>query len=331
MTNMLKQSLKISVTLTMFFIYAISLANWAMASELIDDTTALTLKQDQVITDNYIRLHHVFDGTGAHGDHVLAPAPAAGEELVLGLRDLTRISNAFDLGWVASNTDPKITLRQDAQVITPMMTKAALEQSVLQDKVGGNFRISLDNPTQKLPIKGRDVVNLSVDDVSYDPITERFSATLNALRGESIIDSMRLQGTAAKVVNVPVLANRIRHGEVIEARHLTYVEMLNKDISANMIIETSELVGMTPRRALNSDQIILSSDITSPILVKRNDMISVTFKNGPIELSTKGRAVSEGAKGDVVQIMNASSKKIIEAIVTGPQQAVVSTINNLNG
>lgn len=323
MTNIMKQSLKISVAITMFFIYALSIANWAIAAE----TDAIILKQDQTITDTYVRLHHVFDGVGVNGDHVLAPTPAPGEELVLGLRDLTRISNAFDLGWTPSQDTPEITLRQNAQLITPVMIKKALEQSTLQDKIGSDFRLILENPTQTMAVKGRDVANLLIDDVSYDPITERFSATLSAMRDETRLDSIRLQGEAAKVVSVPVLSHRLRHGEIIEARHLSYVEMLHRDISANMVVEKDEIIGMTPRRALNSEQVILSSDITAPILVKRNDIINITFKKGPIQLSTKGRAVSEGAKGDIVQIMNPSSKKIIEAIVTGPQQAVVSTIN----
>lgn len=323
MTNMMKQSLKISLTLTMFFIYAISLANWAMAA----DIAPVTLKNDQTITDSYVRLHHVFDGVGANGDHVLAPAPAAGDELVLGLRDLTRISNAFDLGWTSAKADPTITLRQDAQLITPVMIKKALETSALRNKVGSDFNLKLENPTQSLAIKGRDVANLIIDDISYDPISERFSATLSAVRDETRLGSLRLQGEAAKIVKVPVLSTRLRNGDVIEERHLSYVDMLHRDISTNMLINADDLIGMTPRRSLNSDTVILSSDITAPILVKRNETISVTFKNGPIELSTKGRAVSQGAKGDIIQVMNASSKKIIEAIVTGPQQAVVSNLN----
>lgn len=322
MTNIVKQSLKISVTVTMFFIYALSLANWAMAAEV--DTTSVKLKNDQVITDTYVRLHHVFDGVTAQGEHILAPAPAAGETLELGLRDLTRISTAFNLNWTPGDQDPHITLRQDAQVITPVMIKKALEQSVLREKIGSDFSLKLENATQTIAVKGRDDATLLVDDVSYNPITERFSATLSAMRGETRIESVRLQGEAAKITKVPVLSARLRHGDVIETRHISYVDMLNRDVSSNMIINTDELVGMTPRRSLNTDQVILSTDIEAPILVKRNDIISITFKNGPIQLSTKGRAVSQGAKGDVVQIMNNSSKKVIEAIVTGPQQAIVT-------
>ncbi len=131
------------------------------------------------------------------------------------------------------------------------------------------------------------------------------------------------------MINAPVLVERVRRGETITDKDLSYVKILNRDVHANMIIDAQDLIGMTPRRTLASNQIILDTDITSPILVKRNDIINVTLKNGAIQLSTKARAVSDGAKGDVVQIMNPTSKKIIEAVVIGPQQAVVDA--NLNG
>ncbi len=324
MTTIRKQSLRISLGLTIMFIYAISLAQWAFAM----DDAMVSVKKDQVIAEDYIRLHHIFDGITAHGDHVLAPTPKAGETLELGLKDLMRISNAFDLDWVAQEANPSIKLRADAQIMKPVMIKQALKESALKEKILGEFRLDLDNPTQEIAVKGRDVVSLVVSDVSYDRISERFSATVSAMRDQETLSTTRVQGEALKVLKIPVLSNRMRRGEVIQAKDLAYVDMLKRDIHSNMLIDKDDLIGTTPRRTINSDQIILNTDVTAPILVKRNDMVDVTLKNGVIQLSTRARAVSEGAKGDVVQIMNPSSKKIIEAIVTGPQKAVIDHSRN---
>jgi flagella basal body P-ring formation protein FlgA len=49
----------------------------------------------------------------------------------------------------------------------------------------------------------------------------------------------------------------------------------------------------------------------------------MALENGIISMTTQGRAMSDGADGEVIPVMNVSSKQVIDARVTGPQNVRV--------
>jgi len=62
--------------------------------------------------------------------------------------------------------------------------------------------------------------------------------------------------------------------------------------------------------------------ISGPVAVKRSEMVSVTWTQNGLSLTLSGPAQKDGAIGDVIQVQNPSSKKMIDAVVTGPGRAV---------
>jgi len=61
----------------------------------------------------------------------------------------------------------------------------------------------------------------------------------------------------------------------------------------------------------------------APVVVKRNEIVRVDWRLNGIRLSMSGPAQKDGAVGDLIQIRNPQSKKIIEAVVTGPGTAAI--------
>ena len=64
------------------------------------------------------------------------------------------------------------------------------------------------------------------------------------------------------------------------------------------------------------------SQPSTPVAVKRAQMVSVTWTQNGLSLTMSGLAQKDGAIGDVVQIQNPASKKLIDAVITGPGTAV---------
>ena len=67
------------------------------------------------------------------------------------------------------------------------------------------------------------------------------------------------------------------------------------------------------------------SDIEYPKLVKRNAMVTIVYKVPGMILKSKGKALADGTKGQMVPIMNLRSKLTMEAEVTGTGSVSVST------
>ncbi len=54
-------------------------------------------------------------------------------------------------------------------------------------------------------------------------------------------------------------------------------------------------------------------------------MVTMTLETGQMQLTAQGRALDNGAAGDVVRIMNTSSNQVIEGVVQGLRTVSVGT------
>jgi flagella basal body P-ring formation protein FlgA len=84
----------------------------------------------------------------------------------------------------------------------------------------------------------------------------------------------------------------------------------------------------------NTQQLATIDDDTQPssnwtpqmtsaqVAVKRSEMVAVTWTQNGLSLTLSGVAQKDGAVGDVIQVQNTASKKMIDAVVTGPGRAV---------
>ncbi|MEX3316341.1 flagellar basal body P-ring formation chaperone FlgA [Sulfitobacter sp. PS-8MA] len=69
-----------------------------------------------------------------------------------------------------------------------------------------------------------------------------------------------------------------------------------------------DVVGQEARVVLYPGRPILVDDIGPPALVTRNQIVQVHFRGNGLEIVTEGRALERGAIGDLLRIMNLSSR-----------------------
>lgn len=286
-------------------------------STIAQAAQVVTLKKSSVIEDQYVRVGHIFEGSGTYASHPLAPAPEPGEKLVLGLKDLNRIIQAFDFQWSPVTGHHEITLSSNATKIPAQMITQALKRSALTDRIGQSFEINYDPGQDSLIVKDVIVPSVGVKNLQYDPITERFSATIYAPLNGPELARKTINGEAARIINLPLLSNRLTAGDIITKHDLVYVPKRAKDLKNTIITDPNHIIGMTPRRYIMPMEPITQTDLTEPKLVKRNEHVVIELNRGPMRLSVKGKSLADGAKGDVVDVLNVQSKRIIEAIVTG--------------
>lgn len=79
----------------------------------------------------------------------------------------------------------------------------------------------------------------------------------------------------------------------------------------------SYYVGKELIRTIYNGTEIRERDVQEAILVKRNSPVTMIYRVGRLEISTNGRALSEGAKGEIVRVMNMDSRNAVEGRVTG--------------
>lgn len=79
--------------------------------------------------------------------------------------------------------------------------------------------------------------------------------------------------------------------------------------------EHDALLGREVRRTIYSGQSIQQKDTQSPRLVKRNQLVTVKYMSGPLEISLTGRAMGEAGLDETVPVLNLQSRQVVEGTV----------------
>lgn len=87
--------------------------------------------------------------------------------------------------------------------------------------------------------------------------------------------------------------------------------------------DASVFVGKELRRYLPAGSILQSADLRPPTLVTRNRPVRLEYAKGPLLITAEGRALSSGAEGDAVQVINLTSRNVLTGIVIGADRVEV--------
>ncbi|MCV6591660.1 MAG: flagellar basal body P-ring formation chaperone FlgA [Silicimonas sp.] len=84
-----------------------------------------------------------------------------------------------------------------------------------------------------------------------------------------------------------------------------------------------DIVGLEARITLYPGRPILPNHVGPAALVERNQPVVVFFKQGGLTIATDGRALSRGAEGDIVRVMNLASRHTVSGKVQPDGSVVV--------
>jgi flagella basal body P-ring formation protein FlgA len=83
------------------------------------------------------------------------------------------------------------------------------------------------------------------------------------------------------------------------------------------------VIGLAARRPLRAGGAALAHDVSAPAVIRAGEVITVLFQAEGVSLALQGKALSAAGVGETLNVENPASKKVIQALVTGPGQAVV--------
>lgn len=296
------------------------LAVLIMAAAVIIPTTAsalaVNLRQNTMIEGNVITLGHLFSGLDSKADKVLGPAPRPGQEMVLNARTLLRVAVAMDLPWRPTSAAEQIVLTRAATVITPDVIQDQLREEVAAKGIDGKFEIAIASGMSEIILPYNESATMEIESFKFDGAQNRFDAVIVAPSKENQIVRERVTGVIHRLVDVPVLRSTMKNGNVIRVKDIDFIPMRATAVKHDMVLETEELINMTPRRLLVAGEPIKTMEIEPPQIVSRGELVTMIYKNGPLSLTAQGKALQNGAKGDMIRVVNASSSRTIEAQVT---------------
>lgn len=119
----------------------------------------------------------------------------------------------------------------------------------------------------------------------------------------------------AATVDTPVLTRIVERGEVISSSDFAPEPL--PAAQARGALQPRAANGMEAARRLAAGTVVRASDVTTPRLVRRGEAVTITVRSGGLTITTAGRTLDNGAKGDRVRVVANSTSKTLDAEVEG--------------
>lgn len=128
-------------------------------------------------------------------------------------------------------------------------------------------------------------------------------------------------GPVAARGNVDVLtySRSLSAGEIVQPTDLVWAKAASAPADAPR--DADQVIGLAAKRPLREGAVVSGRDVSAPQVIKAGETVTVTWSDGFVTLTMQGKAMKAAATGETFTLQNPTSKKIIEAIATGPGEA----------
>ena len=111
----------------------------------------------------------------------------------------------------------------------------------------------------------------------------------------------------------------LRRGTLLSDKNISLVQGAGETITSLR----RDFIGRELNRTIYAGHVIDIAYVRAPTLIIRNAQISMIYTYGALQLTAKGKALQTGGEGDLISVMNLSSRKKISAIIIGVDRVEV--------
>ncbi len=281
------------------------------------------LKPAVTVRDTVIRLGDLFDDVGERARVAVAAAPPPGSKMVLGSSWLAALAASQHIAWQPTSRLDQVVVERASREIGADEISQRLMDALAERTPVADAELRLDAPTPRLAIAAEDKAPLTLDGLTFDARSGRFSAFVSA--GDNG-ERLRVSGRLVRMTEIAVPARLLPAGETIAAGDVTTVTLRAERVSPDMLLQASDLVGKTARHSLRPGEPVRASDVEVPLVVHRGAVVTILLDTPSLHLSAEGKAMDDGALGSVIRVANTKSSRVIDAVVKGPGAVTVAAV-----
>lgn len=136
--------------------------------------------------------------------------------------------------------------------------------------------------------------------------------------------SVRIPATVQLFDYVVVAANSIPIATYLTDKELTLQEMDVALLYRGYYRDIAEVQGFVTKRPIPAGQVISPVTVNPANLVQKGETVSILAEAPGITIRAMGVALMNGAMGDMIQVKNTKSNKVVEGRISAPGQIKVA-------
>lgn len=122
---------------------------------------------------------------------------------------------------------------------------------------------------------------------------------------------LRLFGTVVSTTK------RLNRNDIIASDDITAKRQDISMLDADPVQDPKQAVGQKLKLSLPAGAVLYTQNLDAPSLVNRGERVTIMAKSQAIQITAPGEAKNSGALGEIVRVKNLTSRREIQARVTG--------------
>lgn len=221
---------------------------------------------------------------------------------------------ALALGWLA----PAAVAGQPVTLKAEVSSGASVTLGDLFDGAGGEASVIVGNgaPPGESAVLDAGVVRELASQHGLDWDNPDGILRIVVPRSVSSVPGARMTETLT-------WTHSLQAGELVQPDDLAFAKVASFAVPPDAPQDAEQVIGKVARRPLRGGGAVAIHDLASPQVIKAGDTVAVSYNSNGVSLVLQGQAMASAAAGDPVEIMNSVSKKAIQAVASGADEAVV--------
>jgi len=304
--------------------FLLALAATPAAAQITDGIYApARLKSQVTVSSDIVRIGDLIENAGAAAATPIFRAPDLGQTGAVAVRAVLDAVRSHGLIAVDARGLSEIAVTHASRT----MSVDAIEQRIVaaitaRYPIGKpeTLKVAFDQIVRPLELSLSSAAEPAVTRLSYDKAGGRFDVTFELANPRA---QWRYTGTAVETVEAAIVTRPLARGDIIKQNNISVERRPKSEFAAEPPAPASDIVGLAARSNVRAGQGLRNSDVMKPEVVKKNEMVLLHYEVPGIVLTMRGQAMESGTEGDTVNVLNISSKRTIQGVITGPGRVTI--------
>ena len=290
---------------------------------------AAELRSAVTVSGETVTLGDIFDNAGKAAHVVVANAPAPGYRSEISVSRISLAARRNGIEWRNDAGLSHIVVARSGVAVPEEEVASAIAAAIGAQSTGlpsaSQLQIDFTNGAAGVQVADNAEISVNVEQIAFNRRNGSFTAILRAPAGDMLSPQHRVTGRAYPVSDVPVLNRDMRPGDVVRHSDIDWVRVPSSRIGQNVITSLDQLLGMSPRYQARAGEPLRLADMVPPVVVQKGAQVDMLLTSGSLTLIARGRALENGAVGDIINVLNTRSNRTLRGVVDGPNSIRIDT------
>jgi|YNPMSStandDraft_1061717.scaffolds.fasta_scaffold00008_13 flagella basal body P-ring formation protein FlgA len=151
-------------------------------------------------------------------------------------------------------------------------------------------------------------------------------------KDEKLITTEQIRVKISKYLTLPIAQRVIRIGEILNPNDIAYKRLDISNYNENELAKDNSIIGKVVRNGIPKNSPIKLQDLSSQILIKKGQVVTIIAQSGAVVIKTLGTALQDGGEGDIVRVKRNNQSNVVlvgtvssngEVLITNSQSTVL--------